>query len=56
MSENKVRFYGGDQEKKDILEMDALSDEALKANFGYGDAGIDNLRRDARQIRKEMEE
>ncbi len=35
-------------------EADALSDAALKANFGYTDAGIANLRSDAKEIR-EME-
>lgn len=50
-----VRLYFGDQERKDILELDALSDAALKANLGYTDAGIDNLRRDAREIREAEE-
>jgi len=44
----------GDQERKDILELDALSDDALKYNFGYGAAGIENLREDAKEIRKEI--
>ena len=40
-----------DQERKDILELDELSDAALKHNFGYGDAGIENLRSNAKAIR-----
>lgn len=46
----------GDQERRDILELDALSDDALKYNFGYGPAGIENLRSDAEQIRQEIKE
>lgn len=46
------RFVGGDQERKDILELDELSDAALKANFGYTDAGIENLRQNAKDIRE----
>ena len=45
----------GDQERKDILELDALSDDALKYNFGYGEAGIKNLRDNAEEIRNEVE-
>lgn len=30
--------------RKDILELDELSDDCLKANFGYTVAGIENLR------------
>lgn len=41
--------------RKDILELDELSDAALKANFGYTDAGIENLREQAEQVRKEEE-
>jgi len=41
--------------RKDILELDELSDAALKANFGYTDAGIENLRDQAKEIRKEEE-
>lgn len=41
----------GDQERKDILELDELSDVSLKANFGYTDAGIENLRQNAKDIR-----
>jgi hypothetical protein len=44
-------FVGGDQERKDILELDELSDAALKANFGYTEAGIDNLRSNAEVVR-----
>lgn len=47
-------YLFGDQERKDILELDALSDECLKANFGYTDAGIENLRENAREIREEV--
>ena len=39
--------------RKDILELDELSDDCLKANFGYTDAGIENLRDRAKEIRKE---
>ena len=39
--------------KKDILELDELSDDCLKANFGYTDAGIENLRDQANEVRKE---
>ena len=39
--------------RKDILELDELPDDYLKANFGYTDAGIENLRDQAKQIRKE---
>jgi hypothetical protein len=39
--------------RKDILELDELSDDCLKANFGYTDAGIENLRDQAKEIRKE---
>lgn len=39
--------------RKDILELDELSDACLKTNFGYTDAGIENLRDQAEQIRKE---
>jgi len=41
--------------KKDIIELDELSNDCLKANFGYTDAGIENLRDQAEQIRKEEE-
>lgn len=41
--------------RKDILELDELSDASLKANFGYTVAGIENLRDQAEQIRKEEE-
>ena len=44
-----------DTEKKDILELDALSDEVLAHNFGYGPAGIENLRDNAKAIREEEE-
>jgi hypothetical protein len=30
--------------KKDIIELDELSNDCLKANFDYTDAGIENLR------------
>jgi hypothetical protein len=43
----------GDQERKDILELDELSDAVLKANFGYTDAGIETLRDNAKFIREE---
>ena len=43
----------GDQERKDILELDELGDDVLKCNFGYGNAGIENLRENAREIRRE---
>lgn len=46
-------IVGGDRERKDILELDELSDDALKANFGYTDAGIENLRDQANEVRKE---
>jgi hypothetical protein len=39
--------------RKDIIELDELTDDCLKANFGYTDAGIENLRDQAKQIRKE---
>ena len=39
--------------RKDILELDELSNDCLKANFGYTVAGIENLREQAKQIRKE---
>ncbi len=39
--------------RKDILELDELSDDCLKANFGYTDAEIENLRDQAKEIRKE---
>jgi hypothetical protein len=38
---------------KDLLELDELSDAALKHNFGYTDAGIETLRADAKQAREE---
>jgi hypothetical protein len=41
--------------RKDILELDELSDACLKANFGYTAAGIENLREQAEQVRKEEE-
>jgi hypothetical protein len=41
--------------RKDILELDELSDACLKANFGYTDAGIENLREQAKEVRKEEE-
>ncbi|MFA5377753.1 MAG: hypothetical protein WC455_18530 [Dehalococcoidia bacterium] len=39
--------------RTDILELDELSDACLKTNFGYTDAGIENLRDQAKEIRKE---
>ena len=42
--------------RRDILELDELSDECLKANFGYTDAGIENLREQAETVRKEESE
>lgn len=39
--------------RKDIIELDELSDACLKVNFGYTDAGIENLRDQAKEIRKE---
>jgi hypothetical protein len=39
--------------RKDILELDELSDACLKGNFGYTDAGIENLREQANEVRKE---
>ena len=39
--------------RKDILELDELSNDCLKANFGYTKAGIENLRDQANEIRKE---
>ena len=39
--------------RKDILELDELSDDCLKANFGYTVAGIENLREQADEVRKE---
>lgn len=41
--------------RKDTIELDELTDDCLKANFGYTDAGIENLRDQAEQIRKEEE-
>ena len=41
--------------RKDVLELDELSDACLKANFGYTDAGIENPRDQAKEIRKEEE-
>ena len=41
--------------RKDIIELDELSDACLKANFGYTDAGIENLRDQAKEIREEEE-
>ena len=38
---------------KDLLELDELSDAALKYNFGYTDVGIETLRADAKQAQKE---
>ena len=38
--------------KKDIIELDELSDDCLKVNFGYTDAGIENLRDQAKEIEK----
>jgi hypothetical protein len=48
-------IIGGDQERVDVLELDALSDAALMHNFGYSKAGIENLRSDAKEIRAELE-
>jgi hypothetical protein len=45
-------FVGGDQERKDILELDEMPDSILKTNFGYTDAGIENLRKNAKAIRE----
>jgi hypothetical protein len=42
--------------RKDILELDEISDACLKANFGYTDAGIENLRDQANEIRREEQE
>ena len=39
--------------RKDILELDELTDDCLKANFGYTNAGIENLRDQANEVRKE---
>jgi hypothetical protein len=39
--------------RKDIIELDELSDDCLKANFGYTNAGIENLRDQANEVRKE---
>ena len=39
--------------RKDIIELDELTDDCLKANFGYTDAGIENLRDQANGVRKE---
>ena len=39
--------------KKDIIELDELSNDCLKANFGYTVAGIENLREQADEVRKE---
>lgn len=43
----------GDQEATDILELDELSDECLKGNFGYTEAAISNLRDNAEYIRQQ---
>ena len=48
-----AKLIFGDQERKDILELDELSDDCLKYNFGYGEAGIENLRDNAKEVRKE---
>lgn len=45
-----------EQKRKNILELDALSDDALKHNFGYTDEFISKLRRQAREIREEEKE
>jgi hypothetical protein len=37
-----------------MTEVDARSDEVLKANFGYSDAGIENLKQNAKDIREEV--
>jgi hypothetical protein len=50
-----VSMIGGDQERADILALDELSDAALKHNFGYGDAGIENLRSNAKEIGAELD-
>jgi len=39
--------------RKDISELDELSYDCLKANFGDTDAGIENLRDQANEVRKE---
>ena len=39
--------------RKDIIELDELSDDCLKANFDYTVAGIENLRDQANEVRKE---
>jgi len=39
--------------RKDVLELDELSDACLKANFGYTEAGIENLRDQVKGIREE---
>jgi hypothetical protein len=38
---------------KDLLELDELSNDCLKATFGYTDAGIETLRAEAKQAREE---
>jgi hypothetical protein len=43
----------GDQEANDILELDSYSDECLNGNFGYSQAGIENLRSNATYIRQQ---
>ena len=42
----------GNQERQDIIELDMLSDDALKYNFGYTNAGIENLREQAKELRE----
>jgi hypothetical protein len=39
--------------RKDILELDSLSDSCLMYNLGYTTSGIENLREQAKMIRKE---
>ena len=51
----KTTLLFGDQERKDILELVALSDDASKYNFGYGNGVIENLRADAEETRQETE-
>jgi len=41
--------------KKDIIELDELSNDCLKANFGYTKAGIENPRDQANEVRTEEE-
>ena len=41
--------------RKDILELDELSDDCRKANFGYTNAGIENPRDQANEVRTEEE-